>query len=53
MDVYFILWGADDEFDPTCQMLFSDNFPRAFSAEDVAHVGDISISRIKEAAASL
>lgn len=51
--VCFILWGADDEFDPTCQMLFSDNFPRAFTAEDVAHVGDISISRIKEAAASL
>ena len=51
--VYFILWGADEEFDPTCQMLFSDNFPAAFSAEDVAHVGDISISRIKEAAAAL
>lgn len=51
--VYFILWGADDEFDPSCQMLFSDNFPMAFTAEDVAHVGDISIGRIKEVAASL
>ena len=51
--VYFILWAPDDEFDPACQMLFSDNFPQAFTAEDVAHVGDISIGRIKEVAAAL
>lgn len=51
--IYFILWAADDEFDPACQMLFSDNFPLAYSTEDVAYVGDISIGRIKEIAASL
>lgn len=51
--IYFILWAADDEFDPACQMLFSDNFPLAYSTEDVAYVGDISIGRIKQIASSL
>ncbi len=51
--IYFILWAADEEFDPTCQILFSDNFPFAYSTEDVAYVGDISIGRIKEIASTL
>lgn len=42
-----ILWEGDDEFPPSSQILFSDNFPIAFQAEDMAVVGDISISTIK------
>lgn len=42
-----ILWAGDDEFPPSSQILFSDNFPIAFQAEDMAVVGDISITMIK------
>lgn len=42
-----ILWAGDDEFPPSSQILFSDNFPVAFQAEDMAVVGDISITMIK------
>lgn len=42
-----ILWEGDEEFPPSSQILFSDNFPVAFQAEDMAVVGDISISMIK------
>ena len=38
--VQFILWAGDDEFPPSAQILFSDNFPLSFSAEDMAVVGD-------------
>ncbi len=43
----FILWEGDDEFPPSAQILFSDNFPVAFHGEDMAVVGDISIGMIK------
>lgn len=42
-----ILWAGDEEFPPSAQILFSDNFPVAFKAEDMAVAGDISISMIK------
>ena len=42
-----ILWAADDEFPPGCQMLFSDNFPLSFSAEDRTVAGDVLISSIR------
>ena len=48
--VYFILWAGDDEFPPSAQILFSDNFPDAFQAEDLAFVGDLSIGMMKQAA---
>jgi len=44
----FILWAGDDEFPPSSQILFEDNFPSAFKAEDMAYIGDISISSLKE-----
>lgn len=44
----FILWEGDDEFPPSAQILFSDNFPVAFHIEDMAVVGDIVISMLKE-----
>jgi len=43
-----ILWEADDEFPPSVQVLFSDNFQFAFSAEDMAVVGDITINTMKK-----
>lgn len=46
-EVRLIVWEGDDEFPPNSQILFSDNFPRAFSAEDRTVVGDILISDIK------
>lgn len=42
-----ILWEGDEEFPPSSQILFSDNFPVAFQAEDMAVVGDISINMLK------
>ena len=50
LDGYYlqmILWAGDDEFPPSSQILFSDNFPNAFQAEDMAVVGDITITMIK------
>ena len=51
--VRLILWAGDDEFPPQSQWLFSDNTPLAFSAEDVAVVGDTVISALKEVAKKL
>lgn len=46
-EVRLIVWEGDDEFPPNTQILFSDNFPKAFSAEDRTVVGDLFISDIK------
>lgn len=46
-EIRLIIWEGDDEFPPNAQILFSDNFPEAFSAEDRTVVGDIVISDIK------
>lgn len=43
-----ILWIGDDEFPPEAQILFDANFPSAFSAEDMAVMGDIFIPALKE-----
>lgn len=45
--IRFLLWEGDEEFPPSMQILFSDNFETAFSAEDMAVVGDVTISYIK------
>lgn len=47
LHVRFILWAGDEEFPPSSQILFEDNFPYAYQAEDLAVVGDISISTLK------
>jgi len=47
LKVRLILWVGDDEFPPQSQVLFSDNFPSAFSAEDIAVVGDLLINGLK------
>ena len=43
----FILWEGDDEFQPSAQILFSDNFGTVFAAEDLAVAGDIAIGTLK------
>lgn len=47
--VRLLLWEGDEEFQPSAQILFSDNFPLAFSAEDMAVVGDVLLSEMKKA----
>jgi hypothetical protein len=42
-----ILWAADEEFPPSAQILFDDNFVFAFTAEDLAAVGEVVITRLK------
>ena len=46
--VKLMVWEKDDEFPASSQILFSDNFPKAFTAEDTAGVCDILISRLKK-----
>ena len=44
----FILWTPDEEFPPSAQILFSDNSVLMYNAEDLAAVGDVIISALKE-----
>ena len=53
LTMQFLLWVGDDEFPPNSQILFSDNFRYAFTAEDMANIGDIVISRMKSIGLSL
>ena len=45
--VQMILWEGDEEFPPSSQILFSDNFPVSFRAEDMAVMGDVIIGSLK------
>ena len=45
--VQMILWEGDEEFPPSSQILFSDNFPVSFAAEDMAVMGDVIIGSLK------
>ena len=47
LTVRMILWEGDEEFRPSAQILFSDNFSSAFSAEDIAVVGDVLLNAMK------
>lgn len=49
LTIRFLLWVGDEEFPPNAQILFSDNFRSAFTAEDMANIGDIVITRLKKA----
>ena len=53
LSVQFLLWLADEEFPPNAQILFSDNFRYAFTAEDLANIGDIILNRMKRIGAEL
>lgn len=43
----FLFWAGDEEFPPSAQILYSDNFPFGFHAEDMVVAGDLSISTVK------
>jgi hypothetical protein len=45
--ISLILYAADEEFPPSAQILFDDNFVFAFTAEDLAAVGEVVIDRLK------
>ena len=45
--IRMILWEGDEEFPPSSQILFSDNFPVSFAAEDMAVMGDVIIGSLK------
>ena len=42
-----LVWAGDDEFPPSAQVLYSDNFEEGFAPEDRVVAGDILISTIK------
>lgn len=42
-----LVWEGDDEFPPSAQVLYSDNFAEGFVAEDRVVSGDLLISHIK------
>ncbi len=43
----FLFWAGDEEFPPSAQILYSDNFPYGFHAEDMVVAGDLSITIVK------
>lgn len=45
--IQFLLWAPDEEFPPSSQILFADNAVAAFTAEDMAVIGDVSINTLK------
>ena len=53
LTMQFILYLGDEEFPPNGQILFSDNFRYAFTAEDMANIGDIAIGRMRALASAL
>ena len=46
-EMQILVWEGDDEFPPSAQVLYSDNFAEGFHAEDRVVAGDILISAIK------
>lgn len=42
-----LVWEGDEEFPPSAQVLYSDNFAEGFAAEDRVVAGDILISTLK------
>lgn len=46
--IRFQLWGGDEEFPPSSQILFSDNFPASFHAEDLVVACDVILGTMKQ-----
>ena len=42
-----LVWAGDEEFPPSAQVLYSDNFSEGFAPEDRVVAGDILISTVK------
>ncbi len=45
--IRLLVWAGDEEFPPSAQVLYSDNFEEGFAPEDRVVAGDILISAIK------
>ena len=45
--IQIMVWEGDEEFPPSAQVIYSDNFQEGFGAEDRVVAGDILISTIK------
>ena len=43
-----LLWEGDEEFPPSAQMLYSDNFGPGFAAEDRVVAGEVLIGALKK-----
>lgn len=48
LSVCLILWEGDEEYPASAQILFSDNFASAFSAEDAAYACDIILDYLRD-----
>ena len=48
LSVCLILWEGDEEYPASAQILFSDNFASAFSAEDAAYACDIVLNYLRD-----
>jgi len=49
MSMRILLWEADEEFPPSAQVLYTDNFADALAPEDRVVAGDLLIGRVKAA----
>ncbi len=47
-EMQLMAWEGDEEFPPSAQVIYSDNFAEGFAAEDRVVAGDILISTIKQ-----
>ena len=45
--IQLLVWAGDEEFPPSAQVLYSDNFEEGFAPEDRVVAGDILITAIK------
>ncbi len=45
--VRLTIWEADEDFAPNASISFSDNIQMAFTAEDIAYMGDIILNNLK------
>lgn len=46
--IRFLLWEGDEEFPASSQILFSSNFPAAFSVYDLTEIAEIILGVMKE-----
>lgn len=47
LSMSFLIWSGDDEFPPSAQIMFDDNVPLVFSAEDLAVLCECVIARLQ------
>lgn len=44
--ICLILWDSDNEYSPSAQILFSDNSPAVFTAEDTVQICEVILDAI-------